>query len=86
MKAVIRYAEKLREKQSQRLLRNTKYLQERRTKEKSSASRLTADTLHINQSACDKAVSAFLKDVAAWVKAFKDRQQLGQDIFEGHEV
>lgn len=83
---MLRYAEKLRERSSQRLLRSSKTLQDKRTKEKSYSTKLVNDTLQANQSSCDKAVNGFLKDISVWVKVWKERFQQGQDIFTGNEV
>lgn len=85
LKVVFRFAEKVREKYSQRLLRYSKTLQDKRAREKSYAAKLVSDAVLAHQTVCEKGTRVLLKDVANWIKAYKERIQMGQDAFSGTE-
>lgn len=85
LKVVFRFAEKVREKYSQRLLRYSKTLQDKRAREKSYASKLVSDAVVAHQAICEKGTRGLLKDVANWIKVYKERMQMGQDAFSGTE-
>lgn len=82
LKSVVRVAEKLRERYSQKLLKHTKGLQDKRLKNSSQTNRVVQETVSAAKIFIDKASLPWSKEVAAWVKAWNDRLQIGSDIVE----
>lgn len=80
---MLRLAEKLRERYSQRLVKYTKTLQEKRNREKSLSTKSVNDTLIGVVSSGDKISSQFSKEIVKYTRELKDRISLGHDLFNG---
>lgn len=85
-RSVVRVAEKLREKSSQRVLRHMKATQDKRSKDRLQNVRYLADTLQATKLLVDKLCAQYLREWQQWQKALRDRVQTGQDAFHGIEV
>jgi acetone carboxylase gamma subunit len=85
-KSVLRIAEKLREKTSQKLLKHVKGLQDKRSREKIQLSRYVSDALFTTKSTLDKLQQSFSKEMQAYLKQLQDKVAAGNDIFHRTEV
>lgn len=82
-KPVLRQVEKLRERFSQRYLRHTRALQDKRLRDKNLAVRNGKESQALTRSAEDKAVSQLHRDIKAWNSEVVERIELGKAVFLG---
>jgi phage-related minor tail protein len=86
LKNVLRTAEKLRERFSQRLMKYIKSLQDKRTRDKLSQSKLLADSTFQIHSFNDKLCNNYHKEMQTYVKNLKEKLVTGQQVFNGTDV
>ncbi len=86
LKNVLRNAEKLRERFSQRLLKYTKSLQDKRTRDRLSQSKQLSDSIVLVQSYNDKLAGTYVKEAQQYVKGLKERITGGYQQYHGIDV
>ncbi len=86
LKPILRNAEKLRERYSQRLLKYTKTLQDKRTRDRLYQSKAVSDSLILIHSQCDKMINLYMKDYIVYCKILKEKWMIGNQLFHGSEV
>jgi hypothetical protein len=80
LKTVLRNAEKLRERFSQRLMKYTKSLQDKRTRDKLTQSKAISDTALVIHSYTDKLNALFMKEMQSFVRNLKEKLIQGQQL------
>jgi hypothetical protein len=80
LKTVLRNAEKLRERFSQRLMKYTKSLQDKRTRDKLTQSKAISDTSLVIHSYTDKLNALYMKEMQSFVRNLKEKLIQGQQL------
>lgn len=78
IKIVFRGIDKLREKSSYKVMKNQRYLQEKRAKENSLASRNLKEGKNFVKQSNDKIYSMISRDIATYCKSLKDKLDSGK--------
>lgn len=86
LKLALRHAEKLRERYSQKLLKFTKSLQEKRSRSSVGNSKIVADNTSLIRNYVDKQLASWNKDMFTYIKSLQERINVGHDTFYGIEV
>eukprot|EP01038_Epipyxis_sp_PR26KG_P004498 gene4498-6355_t len=84
-KSVIRHVEKLREKCSQRYIKHTRTLQDKRLKEVQLINRTNKESINAMKSGCDKIHNQNIKERTAWLMNVSDKITLGGNIMREAE-
>lgn len=85
-KPVLRQAEKLRERFSQRYTRHTRALQDRRLRDKSLLVKTVKDNFSAVKLHEDKTIAQMQKDIKSWSNNLSQKIDLGKSVFLGTYV
>lgn len=79
LRSILRSSEKQREKNSQRLIRHAKGLQDRRSRERMQLTRYVSDCLQASRVVSDKMQMAFVRETQTFHRLLRERLQCGRD-------
>lgn len=83
---MLRQAEKLRERFSQRYTRHSRALQDKRLRDKSLLARSVKESYSLVKTHEDKTTAQLLKDIKGWSASLGQKIELGKSVFLGTYV